>query len=157
MSTIIHGSIIDSVLGVWAGREDHYDAPRYELARRDEASMRNLIRAELLPPLGRWDSTTVERLRLALALAIHNGDLERMLESWYTPVAFPEFGEEHFWLWVWDELFHEELPDPAELMGFSLDWTPGAGAEVTVTESTPVPEWHQIFEARKQVRFRWTD
>ena len=156
MSTIIHGSVIDSVIAPWAGRSDQASEPRYKLARSDEPSMRNLIRAELLPRVQRWDSATHGRLRIALALAIHNGDLDRMLESHYAPVSFPDFGERLFWLWVWDELFHEDLPDPKELEDYSLDWTPGLRPEITAAEVTPVPDWHSIFEARKQVRFRWT-
>lgn len=154
--TVIHGSIIEQVIGPWASRSDYASEPRYQLARRDEPSMRNLIRAELLPTIGCWDSASRSRLRTALAVALQSEEwTAKSLESWYTPVAFPEFGEKRFWLWVWDELFREDLPSPEELEGFELDWSVSGNPDVRLAPGAVIGEWLQVFEERTEVRYRW--
>lgn len=155
MRTEVNGALLRSLISPWAGREDQSGEPRYELARRDEPSMRNLIRAELQPRLARWDDASLGNLKIVLALALHT-------ESWhwiyllalYTPVADPIYDERQFWLWVWDELYHEDLPSPEDLEGFELIDEPTRDTGLRVE---PGPEWHEIFEARKHVRFPLTD
>lgn len=149
----VNGALIGSVLTPWAGREDQWDEPRYELARRDEPSMRNLIRAELIPRLSRWDKDSRTDLKVALALALHSETWRWIhLESALTPLLDASFGERHFWLWVWDELYHEDLPAAEDLVDFELIYEPFGDIGLRVE---PGPEWHEIFEARKKIRFRW--
>ena len=154
MSTKISASLVEAILDPWAARSDWYDLPRYELARRDEPSMRNLIRAELMPRIGRWDAETTERLQIALALALRGPRLDRMLEAHHTPVAFPEYDDRYFWLWVWDELFNEDLPDATEFNDYELDWSPGGLPEISVSPGSEVSDRLDVYEARKVVRYR---
>ena len=148
----VNGALIGKVLTPWAGREDQSGEPRYELACADEPSMRNLIRAELLPTLGRWDEASLSSLRIALALALHSNSWRWVdLQSYYTPVPDPVYGERQFWLWVWDELCHEDVPSIEELGEYELVSEPVGDLGLRVA---PGPDWHQIFEARKQIRFR---
>lgn len=116
--------------------------------------MRNLIRAELMPSIERWDAESIERLRIALALALSGPRLDRMLESYYTPVAFPDYDDRYFWLWVWDELFDEDLPDATELDGYELDWTTGGLPEISVRPGLERSDRLAVYEARKVVRYR---
>lgn len=155
MTRIVQGKVIEAVIQPWAGCEGYYGEPRYELARRDEPSMRNLIRAELLPHIRRWDDETIDRLRTALALALKEEIWpRRTLESYYSPVAFPEYGEKFFWLWVWDELFHDDLPVPQELDGLELDWSEASEVGLRLSQDAESGDWLEIFEQRSQVRFR---
>ena len=113
--------------------------------------MRVLIRAELMPFVRCWHESKLEDLRVALALALATDGYPSI--SGYTPVAFPEYAERWFWLWLWDGLFHENLPSPDELAGYELDFSIDAYLGRWPPDKEP-GEWNEIFEVRNDIRFR---